>query len=415
MEEYGDLIRSTGYLTKDEIRQLDRYCQDNFIEFIPSLSTFGHLYELLEREDYKHLRVKKGERSDPNFWRGRMRHHTIDPREPDSIKVIKSLIDQYIPLFSSDTFNICCDETFDLKKLADEGYDVGKLYSDFVKQIIAHVKSRGKKVMMWGDILLQHPEQIDELPDDTCFLNWFYRLNPPEENVTRFAQSGKPQIVCPGTTTWNRFCEGVDIEENNICLMAEYGHKHGAVGVLNTNWGDWGNPCSVELAMYGMVLGAEKSWTVSTPADEAFHAKVNDLLYENPNGVQYLRELSRMQDQVKWIPLAIHYFHKRYGKEKVLMPVFECDIKDIQNAYLSFRDRLSAEVSFSAEYRAEMLLAAEGICLMAEMYAKDQDPNLVRVTDTNRWLWSFRRMWTRKNKESELRNIEEMFTYLDNN
>ena len=66
-----------------------------------------------------------------------------------------------------------------------------------------------------------------------------------------------------------------------------------------------------------------------------------------------------------------------YGKEKILMPVYECDIKEIQNAYLSFRDRLSAEVSFSAEYRAEMLLAAEGICLMAEMYAKDQDPNLV--------------------------------------
>lgn len=414
LKEYGDLIQSTGYLTKEEIKEIDRYCQENFIEFIPSLSTFGHLYELLEREEYKHLRVKK-DRSDPNFWRARMRHHTIDPRQPESIEVIKSLIDQYIPLFTSDTFNICCDETFDLKRLAEDGYDVGKLYCDFVKQIIEHVKSRGKKVMMWGDILLQHPEQIDALDEDTCFLNWFYRLNPPEENVIRFAQSGKRQIVCPGTTTWNRFCEGVDVEENNICLMAEYGYKHGAHGVLNTNWGDWGNPCSVELAMYGMLLGAEKSWCVSTPASDEFRARVNALLYENENGVQYLTQLSRLQDRVKWIPLCIHYFHKRYGKEKLLLPVIEEDVQNIQKEYLSFVERLSAEERFAPEYRAEMLVAAEGICLMAELYAKDQQPDLVRVTDTNHFLEGFRQLWTRKNKESELRNLEEMFSYLETN
>ncbi len=414
LAEYGDLIQSTGYLTKDEMKEIDRYCQENFIEFIPSLSTFGHLYELLEREEYKHLRVLK-DYSDPNFWRGRMRHHTIDPREPESIEVIKSLIDQYIPLFTSDTFNICCDETFDLKQLAEDGYDVGKLYCDFVKQIIDHVKSRGKKVMMWGDILLQYPEQISALPEDTCFLNWFYRLNPPEENVIRFAQSGKRQIVCPGTTTWNRFCEGVDVEENNICLMAEYGYKHGADGVLNTNWGDWGNPCSVELAMYGLVLGAEKSWSVSTPASDEFRAKVNELLYENERGVQYLTELSRLHDRVKWVPLCIHYFHKRYNSEPNLLPVIEEDIQNIQKDYLSFVERLSAEADFAPEYRAEMLAAAEGICLMAELYAKDQQKDLVRVTDAKHFLKGFRDLWVRKNKESELRNLEEMFSYLEEN
>jgi N-acetyl-beta-hexosaminidase len=136
LKEYSQLIEKTGYLSNDEIRAIDAYCKDNFIEFIPSLSTFGHLHELLEQEQYRHLRVLKDYEPKSNFWLARMRHHTIDPREPESIEVIKSLIDQYIPLFSSDYFNICCDETFDLNSVSDDPEEVGRLYVEFVEEIM---------------------------------------------------------------------------------------------------------------------------------------------------------------------------------------------------------------------------------------------------------------------------------------
>lgn len=414
-EQCRDLIGSTGYLTKDEIRQIDAYCRENFIDCIPSLSTFGHLYELLQQEQYHHLRVLKDYEPMANFWRARMIHHTIDPRNPESIELVKSLIDQYMPLFSSEYFNICCDETFDLKTLSDLPEEVGKLYVDFVKKIIAHVKSKGKKVMMWGDILLQHPETIEHLPEDTCYLNWFYRMDPPEDTVVRFAQSGRPQIVCPGTTTWNRFCENVDIEENNICLMAEYGHKHGAVGVLNTNWGDWGNPCSVELAMYGMLLGAEKAWSVSTQPGEDFYRGVNFHLYENANGVQYLKELSRLQDQVIWRNFCQNYFLDRFGTGEEFPSAFEGDIKEFQTACVDLVNRIAAESGFSREYRQEMLLAVQGVCLMAELYCAHLGGCPDRTIDTEQWLADYRAKWMQKNKESELRNIEEMFRYCQQN
>lgn len=414
-EECKDLIGSTGYLTKDEIRQIDDYCRENFIDCIPSLSTFGHLYELLQQPQYHHLRVLKDYEPLPNFWWDRMRHHTIDPRNPESLELIKSLIDQYMPLFSSEYFNICCDETFDLKTLSETPEEVGRLYVDFVKKIIAHVKSRGKKVMMWGDILLQHPETIEDLPEDTCYLNWFYRLDPPEDTVIRFAQSGRPQIVCPGTTTWNRFCENVDIEENNICLMAEYGYKHGAIGVLNTNWGDWGNPCSVELAMYGLVLGAEKAWSVSTQPGEDFYRRVNFLLYENANGVQYLKELSRLQDQVIWRNFCQNYFLDRFGTGEEFPSAFEGNIEEFQKACADLVGALTAECSFNEEYRQEMVLAAQGIRLMAELYTAHLGNNPRRTIDTEKWLASYRAKWVQKNKESELRNIEEMFRYCEEN
>lgn len=405
--QFRELNKLTGYLTADEIRELDRYCRENFIDFIPSLSTFGHLFELLEHEQYRHLRVLKDYTCDPNLWRDRMRHHTIDPREPESFDLIKDLIDQYLPLFGSEYFNICCDETFDLKQCGLSAEEEGRLYVEFVQKIIAHVRSRGKKIMMWGDILLQHPWAIEQLPEETVFLNWYYRASPPEENVIRFAQARRSQIVCPGTNTWHRFCENVQVEEQNICRMAQYGHRHGASGVLNTNWGDWGNLASLELALYGLVLGAEVSWSVNSQPDDAFCREVSTRIYHNEQGVQFLRELSRLNSQVSWRFLCRHYFGTSI--DGTFPPVCTCEIKQMQDDYTAFVQRLAEQSQFNEEIRQEMLLAAQGVCLMAELYEQAKGTQFHRLIDTKQWLTGYRSKWLQKNKESELYRIESLF------
>ncbi len=413
-KECEELNEKTGYLTKQEIQEIDRYCRDNFIEFIPSIATFGHMYEILQQEKYQHLRVLNDFDEIENFWHSRMQHHTIDPLQEESMELVKSLIDQYAPNFKSEFFNICCDETFDLKRYAAEGQDEGKLYVDFVKKIIDCVTSKNKKIMMWADILLQHPECIDELPEDTYFLNWYYDPDPKEADIKRFSELGRRQIVCPGTTTWNRFCENVAVEEPNISLMAEYGYRHGAVGLLNTNWGDWGNPCSIELALYGLVLGAEKSWSVATATDEEFYNAVNHLLYENENGIQYLREASELHSHVNWMTFIKNYFSVRYENRENFEPIDSEVLKKVQNGYLAFAEKLSKENWAQDEFRKELLLCVEGVCVIAELSAKLSGHEETRVTDTKNWLNKYRQHWTAKNKESELSLIEEVFLYCEN-
>ena len=145
---FGDGVEKVGYLTPEEIKEVDDYCYDNFIEHVPSIATFGHLFELLSKDEYRHLQAVANYEADRVFWMERMAHHTIDPKNPESIEIIKSLIDQILPLFRSDRFNICGDESFDLKEGKYKGEDTGKLYVDFVKKIIDHLKSKGKQFMM---------------------------------------------------------------------------------------------------------------------------------------------------------------------------------------------------------------------------------------------------------------------------
>jgi len=411
-KELKQLNDITGFLTRDELRQIGAYCRENFIDFVPSLSTFGHLFELLEQPQYQHLRMLKDYKAEPNFWRSRMAHHTIDPENPQSIALIESLIDQYAPCFESGWFHICCDETFDLHRNDAQGEDSGTRYVEFVKKIIAHVQKHGKKAMMWADILLRYPETIKQIPEDICFLNWNYSPDPSEEEIIPLARSGRNQILCPGTSTWSRLCENVDVEEQNICRMAALGHQQGALGILNTNWGDWGNPCSLELAMYGLVLGAEKSWSVATPVDDAFYNRVNSLLYGNGNGIRCLKELSRLHTLLNWNDFCSAYFYHRYGHESDQRDG-QPDVTPVQNGYAGFIKQLSGEQWSHDEYRQEMLLAAEGICVMAELWAKLLGKPVERITDTGQWLGKFETKWLQKNQPSEFYRIREMFDYCE--
>jgi len=399
-KEYGDIPERFGCLTGSELRELDAYCRENFMEFIPSLSTFGHLYELLEQPQYQHLRLCKA--PPVNRWRARMVHHTIDPREPESIEIIKSLIDQYAPCFESPWFNICCDETFDLQKL--EGVDPGQLYVDFVKRIIAHVQGRGKRVMMWADIALQYPERIAELPEDTVFLNWKYRQDPPEEQFAALAE--RRQILCPGTASWSRLCENPVQETGNICTLAKYAKKYNAMGLLNTNWGDWANPCSLELAMYGMSLGAAVSWDDTTQPGEAFESSVDKLIYGHEGGMQLLKKLSILCRHARWLDLCRLYYRRRFDFEDQPARELEEDPKEVALACAEYIRQLEAETWEKDEYRQELLLAAQCTELIARLLAGES-------VDTEPFCTAFSAKWLQKNKPSELHSIQEMLTWLN--
>lgn len=134
---------------------MDQYCKKNHVELVPSLATFGHLYHALSSKSFNHLCELEGSCGKPFSWIERMGHHTLDVSNDESIEFVRDMLEQFIPLFSSDKFNICCDETFDLgmgrsKELAEK-IGKGRLYVEFLNKIINIVKEHNKIPMFWGD------------------------------------------------------------------------------------------------------------------------------------------------------------------------------------------------------------------------------------------------------------------------
>jgi len=60
-----------------------------------------------------------------------------------------------------------------------------------------------KRMNMWGDIVMDHPETIPQIPKDVVLLNWAY--TPGQKRVARtreFKDAGLPLVCCPGTNSW---------------------------------------------------------------------------------------------------------------------------------------------------------------------------------------------------------------------
>ena len=237
--KHSEIWTDSDPLTAEEILELDEYCRKRCIELVPSLSTFGHLYHALISKSFRHLNEYEQIPEKPFMWTDRMAHYTLDASNPESLEFVKEMIDEYIPLFSSDKFNICCDETFDLgmgknSSLADD-IGKGKLYLYFVRGLAEHLKSHRKKVMMWGDMLLQYPEIISEIPKNVTILNWNYSADASEDGFRQISESGLNQYVCPGVHGWNKLLNDLDTADRNIGTLAGYAEKYSVGGMLITD------------------------------------------------------------------------------------------------------------------------------------------------------------------------------------
>ncbi len=410
--QYRVFLTPYGYMTAEEIMELDDYCYEHFIDFVPSLSTFGHLYHLLNSPEYKHLCELEDYKPHPNFWINRMLHHTIDASNPESFELVASIIDQYIPLFRSKYFNICCDETFDLCTGRNKGKDKAALYLEFTTKLINHVASRGKTVMMWGDIALNHPEILSSFPKDMIMLCWDYRDNPDIGNIAKFAENGLPQIVCPGCSCWNHFCEVTDYAKKNIVAMIEGGVKNGALGVLNTSWGDYGHVCSLNCTLYGLTLGAAKSWNVSTDVySDEYELAVSELVYGDPTGitVSLIRSLGECEQIMSWGLFTQWHFgeHNYYGVEREMTA--DDAPKFIANAERCFALARSLGNIGADEIYTDLVLSAQATGYLNYGFARMiGGGDFCSKSEFLLWCERYEQSWLRDNKVSDLYLIPEL-------
>jgi hexosaminidase len=283
---YKSVWQSWGALTAAEIRKLDARCQELGIDLVPNQNSFGHLRYFLEHPKLKKLAEvsKPYEGSTGDFLR---LPTTLAPNHPGTIRFIRELYDELLPNFSSQFLNVGCDETWDLgrgqsRKLC-ERRGKGRVYVDFLKQIQREASKRGKRMMFWGDIILNHPELIKSLPKDLIALNWGYEATHPfEREAATFAKSKVPFYVCPGTATWMTLLGRHDTAFANLRLAAEAGRKHGALGYLNTDWGDGGHPQPLSVSWPLYVIGAAHSWCSKTFDEKLLAAVLSRDVYEDP-------------------------------------------------------------------------------------------------------------------------------------
>ena len=286
--DLSEAWRDDTPLTAQEILELDDYCAARHIELVPSLSTFGHMYKILSTKTCCDLCELEDSEKIPFSYSYAGWHHTLNASDPGSLAFVKKLIDEYRPLFRTNKFNICDDETFDLgkgrsKEQADrEGAQA--LYVRHVKALCEYIVAQGGIPQFWGDIMWRFPESCRELPKETICLNWGYLPEQRENEIRDIAASGITQYACPGCCGWNRWMPLQLYAYKNNRIMGRHARKYHAVGILNTDWGDYGHINDPRLTVPGLLYGAAFAWNADEVPFDEINEAVSRLEYDDASG-----------------------------------------------------------------------------------------------------------------------------------
>jgi hypothetical protein len=436
-KDLSEVWRDDTPLTAEEIMELDDYCAERNIELVPSLSSFGHLDKLLSTKTYAHLCELPDSDKEPFSFIARMQHHTIDTTNEESFTLVTKMISEYMPLFRSKHFNLCADETFDLGKgrSRERAEEIGtqRMYIDFLKRLSNFVIAQGKIPMFWGDIISRFPEAIKELPKESICLNWGYAPEQREEDTQMLAKAGATQYLCPGVGGWNQLINLIESSYKNITRMCSYAHKYNGIGILNTDWGDFGHVNHPEFSTTGLIYGAAFSWNKKEIPFKEINKQISVLEYTDrtEHFVSIVADMAT-KSVMGWENVVVYmeqYTGKKVDEEAIKKSFLELDLTKVQQANRILAEKsqelyqVIASLDTGKRYLVKpYLVAAEGMILWNSIGATiDQmvyhrenpaaeDPRKL-AADLENWFYQFKEVWRTVSKESELFHIQNVINW----
>ena len=424
----GDCFKYAAYpketadfdcLTPENIRFLDQYCKDRFIDLVPNQNSFGHMYTWLKKPDFHHLGLFEKEDEVPS---------TLNPLLPESFEFMSNLYQSLLPHFSSEFVNIGLDEAYGLGKFQIEEYcrEKGKdvVFMEWLNKLNDHIRDTyGKKVMFWADMIYNYPQSYHMVPKDAIALEWGYELIQSQrmtDHCIAYKNAGVRYYVCPATNTHGSFTSRMDVTTFNIRTCAELAVEYGAEGLLLTDWGDGGHPQSWVWSMHPIALSGQYGWNIGAPQDgESFKAdfirEAEDFVDEAVfGGVKVSRLLYRMANYYLLEPERIHVC--TMSAKHLCLPISETkyahlfDLKDSGDDFYfdnvtDYARRVMADiekVDFDEQMKREVRWTADAIVLGSELCkvklhpaeSVDKVDELValidKVAEEYKELWNFR-------------------------
>lgn len=275
--DHPDVHAAASPLDAGEIRELDAFCRARHVELVPNQNCLGHMNRWLAHARYRPLAIAPDGFVDPyGISRPAM---TIEPGNPASLALVRELLAELLPLFSSRRVHVGLDEAWELPASRMDDFLA------WVATLRGLPEIDGREMLMWGDMVSGRPDLVAALPRGVTVCEWGYDdWYPFEERCGVLAEAGVPFWVAPGTSSWLSILGRLTNARRTCRRAAAAALAHGGAGYLNTDWGDLGHLQQWVFSEPGLTYGAAVSWCLASNEDLDLGAALSTHVFGDDTG-----------------------------------------------------------------------------------------------------------------------------------
>lgn len=305
-QRYPTIGEGRGALTRKEIDELEAFARPLGVEIFPVFEMLGNQGALLMLDEVRPFAEFPGAHS-----------FSLDD---EAFEFLSNCFGEMADAFDSKYFHAGLDESWDLgfgkseERVKREGR--GPAHAVHYRRINELLQSRGKTMIMYGDIILNYPEILDLIPKDIVLMDWQYEAADHYPTVDVLGSKGFPILVLPGMSNWDRIFPDMSKAMINIRnFTLDCYRQPRPLGSITSTWGDNGSKNLRELLYYGYAYGAEVSWSpdstdVSSYSDRFF------TLWNGPGTAPYFEAIYALLEKWPWWYPMLDYFRHPFLPRK---------------------------------------------------------------------------------------------------
>jgi hypothetical protein len=289
-----------GSMSADDARSLVAYAAKYHITVIPEQEAFGHLRKTLVWETYADLAETP-------------HGAVLAPGQPGTIPFIDQMFSELSGLYPGPFLHIGGDETVDLgvgrTRQDVDSRGLATVYLDFLQRIVTSLEPLHRKILFWGDVAQDAPDQLKALPqpikNQLIAVAWGYTPKPRgfEAELKPYIGAGIQTWVAPSVNNYRQVWPNQELALEDIQEFTRDGQHYGATGQLNTLWNDDGESLA-NMNWYGILFGAAAAWQPGESSISAFQQSYAQVFHGDSTGL-----LNHAEDELTAAMTLLHQAH----------------------------------------------------------------------------------------------------------